>query len=126
MQAPDAVWVTPRPRVMVASGSVLVSVTSTCPSVATMKRWYMAPLAASEPVKVSVDRVGEGVTEGDVDEPQDARATANPAASHARPVQFRFVMDGGSFKPPIIPMPRPRHDRDRKSTGPNSKHGRSS
>jgi len=31
-------------------------------------------LAASEPLKVSVVRVGDGVAVGEVDEPQDARA----------------------------------------------------
>jgi hypothetical protein len=59
-------------------------------------------MAASEPVKVSVVRLGEGVTSGDVDEPQDARAMANAAASHGGRVQVRFVMNEGSFKPPII------------------------
>src|SRR5713101_1774422 len=98
MHAPDAVCVTPRPTVMVATGSVLVSVTSTCPSVATVKRWYRAPLDVSVPVKVSVVRFGEGVASGDVDEPQDARATANAAASHGRRVQLGFLMDEGSFK----------------------------
>src|SRR5713226_9353625 len=99
MHAPDAVWVTPRPRVMVATGSVLVSVRSTCPSAATVNRWYMAPLEASAPVKVSVVRVGDGVAEGDVDEPQDAKATA-PTASSARPVRLSFVMAQDSFDRP--------------------------